>query len=218
MPRLKSSVFTWHLYLQSKDSIPIFKDAADQGQYLDFVLEAKKVFQFDLHAYVILDHKVHLLLHSRTRQPSIIMQRIHTNYAVYFNDRYKKNPELPSLQFKLRPVSSLRYFMEITKYIHLCPLFYAAADAPESYPWSSYKQYTQQNKGPVDNELMLRCFPKDSQTSCRQFHERELDAVPSLADLEEILQAYLRTLDLLYTKKQGTMMIRESEVEIQTDT
>lgn len=191
--RNKSANFTWHLFAKAPANSSLFEETADFEAYLSIVKEAQQVFSFELHAYCLLSGQVQLLLRAKNYQPRTILQRIHTNYTIYLQNSCGRKQSINDCYFGCRPVSNNRYFIELTKYLHLTPVFAGIVKVPGEYPWSSYASYTGERSGFVSTSRLLHFFPQRPIQSFEEFHTRELPSV-SPANLQEIYQSYLDTL------------------------
>lgn len=191
--RRKTFSSTWHLFVKSPERSPLFLEAADFEKYLQLLEEAKHIFSFELHAYCLLMDQTQVVLKTKHYRPGVILQRIHTKYSVYFQNKYQQKQPLDNAYFGCRAVANNRYFMELTKYIHLSPVFAGIVSTPGEYPWSSYGVYLGRLSKLIHTERILGLFPHNTELAFQEFHEREL-SVSSPANLQQFYQSYLETL------------------------
>jgi putative transposase len=91
-----------------------------------------------IHAYVLMDSHVHLLISSeKVGSLSKAMRQVGQNYVSTFNHRYRRTGTLWEGRFKSCLVDSDRYLLTVYRYIELNPVHAAMVEMPEHYPWSS---------------------------------------------------------------------------------
>src|SRR5690606_20738323 len=91
-----------------------------------------------LHAYVLMDNHVHLLVHAeQTGAVSRAMRAIGQAYVQAFNQRHGRIGTLWQGRFKSSLVDSDAYALRVIRYIELNPVRAAMVDVPEAYRWSS---------------------------------------------------------------------------------
>lgn len=125
----------------------------------------------DVVCFCLLPNHFHLLLRQVAEGGvSRFMQKLGTAYTMYFNERHQRTGRLFEGPFKAKHVSSDRYFLPLTRYIHLNVLDLFEAEWRErgirspsrarehllEYPWSSYREFIGQPRYPriVDGALI----------------------------------------------------------------
>jgi putative transposase len=80
----------------------------------------------------------HLLV--RTPQPNLSrgMQRLNSEYAAYFNDRFGLVGHLFQQRFGSRLIETEEYFDETQRYIAFNPVRAGLCEHPAEWPWSSF--------------------------------------------------------------------------------
>jgi REP element-mobilizing transposase RayT len=85
---------------------------------------------------------VHLLFREKQLGDiSLIMKRLLTQYAMYFNRKYQRSGALIASRYKSVPVEVDEYFIPLQRYIHQNPLKAGLVTKLEEYPFSSYSEY-----------------------------------------------------------------------------
>ena len=155
----------YHLYNRGVEKRTIFLDEHDYKVFL-YLLKAyldpdEKINQktslvnpmnlsdeVDLLAFCLMSNHFHLLIHQNKKNGiSKIMQRVLTNYVMYFNKRYKRVGPLFQGVYKAVLVESENYLLHVSRYIHRNPLgIYRVSPLPGSdplvaYPYSSFGDY-----------------------------------------------------------------------------
>ncbi|MFW3173712.1 transposase [Xanthomonas phaseoli] len=91
-----------------------------------------------LHAYVLMDNHVHLLITpSAAGRIGQLMQRLGRNYVALFNGRHGRTGTLWEGRYKACLVDSTDYVLRCYRYIELNPVRARLTDNPAAYRWSS---------------------------------------------------------------------------------
>jgi putative transposase len=108
---------------------------------MDYVMKAKERYHFYLYAYCLMANHFHLLVETLLPNISKIMHYIKGSYTTYYNLRHRRTGHLFQGRFKSIVVDKDAYFVELTQYIHLNPVYAGIVPNPGAYPWSSYQGY-----------------------------------------------------------------------------
>lgn len=128
-----------HILLRGNGRRVVFAEDSDRKAYLGWMKEASEKYKVDIHAYMLMDNHVHLLL--STKEPSHIskvMQHIGRKYVPYFNHKYEKSGTLWEGRFKGSMIESEQYLLCCYRYIELNPVRANIVNRPEEWKWSSY--------------------------------------------------------------------------------
>jgi putative transposase len=91
-----------------------------------------------LHAYVLMDNHVHLLLTPpEAGLTSRLMQKLGRRYVGRFNARHDRTGTLWEGRYKACLVDSQDYLLRCYRYIDLNPVRAGMTDDPAAFPWSS---------------------------------------------------------------------------------
>ncbi|MGI6357137.1 MAG: transposase [Bacillota bacterium] len=144
MPRVaraRSESGIYHVVVRGTDRQDIFRDRKDRVHYLYLLADIKGETGYILHGYCLMSNHVHLLLDEGENSIGVIMHRLNTSYARWFNNRYQRCGHLFQNRFKSEPVMDDGYFVTVLRYIHLNPVKAGLVSRPERYLWSSYRAY-----------------------------------------------------------------------------
>lgn len=138
-----------HVIVRGNARKVVFVDDADREAYLGWLKEGAAKEKVNVHAYVLMDNHVHLLL--STKEPlniSRLMQHIGRRYVPYFNHKYEKSGTLWEGRFKACMIESEQYLLSCYRYIELNPVRANMVKRPEEWRWSSYafNAYGERNK------------------------------------------------------------------------
>jgi putative transposase len=121
-----------------------FLDAQDKQRYLDYLRNCLELAPCHLHAYVLMNNHVHLLLSTQsTSSLSSLMKMLNQRYVQYFNWRYGRTGSLWEGRYKSCLVQGERYLLICQRYIELNPVRAGIVALPGQYCWSSYRSNAQ---------------------------------------------------------------------------
>ena len=125
MPR-KSRIDTpgavHHIIVRGIERRSIFKDDHDRERFTDKLGSVLKDAGTACYAWVLMRNHVHLLLRSGRMPIAMVMRRLLTSYAMYFNRRYRRHGQLFQNRYKSILCEEDPYLKELVRYIHLNPL------------------------------------------------------------------------------------------------
>ncbi len=118
--------------------MPRFLDDGDRLRYLHPLHEALQATGCKLHAYVLMDNHVHLLITPPAAgRIGQLMQRLGRNYVALFNGRHGRTGTLWEGRYKACLVDSADYVLRYYRHIDLSPVRASLTDDPASYRSSS---------------------------------------------------------------------------------
>jgi len=181
-----------HVVIRGNARHVVFAEASDRQVYLVWLKEASEKEKVHVHAYVLMDNHVHLLL--STSEPSHIsrfMQHIGRKYVPYFNNKYGKSGTLWEGRFKGCMIESEQYLLCCYRYIELNPVRANMVKKPEEWKWSSYacNAYGESNKLIKPHKVYL-AIDKDNKKRVDYYRESFKQVLDSslIEDLRSAVQ------------------------------
>jgi REP element-mobilizing transposase RayT len=161
-PRVEFAGAFYHVICRGNQRQRIFRDDHDRKRYLELLAKLKQAYGFRVHAYVLMENHVHLLLEAGEIPLSRVMQRFGSGYTQYFNWRHKLVGHLFQGRYKAILCDKDSYLLELSRYLHLNPVRAKVVKDPGEYVWSSYRSYiTDGSKQPwLDTTEVLRQFSR----------------------------------------------------------
>lgn len=142
LPRLSIAGCPQLVLQRGNNGQPVFADDADRGRYLALLSEAASRFKVAVHAYVLLDNHVHLLLTpSDSTGLAQTMQSLGRAYVRYFNDRHGRSGTLWEGRYRSAPLEGLRYLLPCLVWLDTHAVRAGLSAEPAAYPWSSHGYY-----------------------------------------------------------------------------
>ncbi|MFH1350702.1 MAG: transposase [Pseudomonadota bacterium] len=142
----------YHVTCRGNERKTIFKDDADRSKLLKILETTTHLYNVDVHAYVLMDNHIHIVLNTHEANLQRFMQRFNTAYTVYFNRRHQRIGHLYQGRYKALLIDADSYLLELSRYVHLNPgrIKKQTGLSQEekrkimrAYSWSSFKGYTQ---------------------------------------------------------------------------
>ncbi len=122
----------------------------------------KKPKIVDILCYCLMPNHFHLLL-SQLKEGGIqeFISKILNSYTKYFNIKYKRIGSLFQGQFKAVLIESDEQLIHLSRYIHLNPFVGKVTKGWENFPYSSYREFSQQTESPLCNTKYILDFFDD---------------------------------------------------------
>ena len=146
----------YHILFRGVNQQNIFEEASDFEKLKETIAIVKQDLHFEIYAYCFMSNHVHIVLKEKTLGDiSLIMKRILTKYARWYNIKYGRSGALIANRYKSVPVEIDEYFLHLIRYVHQNPIKAGIIDKIENYPYSSFKEYI--NKAELtDTNFLLK--------------------------------------------------------------
>lgn len=142
LPRLLLAGYPLHVMVRGNNRQAVFGHDDDRQQYLSWLRDAAREYEVAVHAYVLMDNHVHLLVTPTTVAGlSRMMQSMGRRYTQYFNQQYLRTGTLWEGRFKSCLIEADNYLLACARYIELNPVRAGLVMQPEDYLWSSYAHH-----------------------------------------------------------------------------
>ena len=136
----KSGVY--HILFRGVNQQNIFEEKADYDKLKDILLAIKEEMGFEIYAYCFMSNHVHIVLkEKKDKDISLIMKRVLTKYARWYNVKYGRSGALIANRYKSIPVEIDEYFVHLIRYVHQNPIRAGIVKDLSEYPYSSYAEY-----------------------------------------------------------------------------
>jgi putative transposase len=128
-----------HITQRGNNRLACFFDEEDFLVYLTFLRHASIRAECRVHAYVLMNNHVHLLVSPTDEKgPALLMKSLGERYVQFVNRRYSRTGTLWEGRYHSCLVQCEQYLMVCQRYIELNPVRASLVTEPASYPWSSY--------------------------------------------------------------------------------
>lgn len=137
-PRLELPGIPLHVTQRGVNHCAIFIDDDDRHHYRRLLRDACRKHDVAVHAFVLMDNHVHLLVGAAVAgRVSQALRQAGQTYVQSFNQRHGRVGTLWQGRFKSCLVDSDAYALRVIRYIELNPVRAAMVERPEDYRWSS---------------------------------------------------------------------------------
>lgn len=174
-----------HLVVQrGRVGQPVFRDAVDRATYLSALRDAAKECRVAVHAYVLLDAEVQLLLTPDAAQGlTRVMQKTARRYVGRFNSRHGASGPVWGGRFHSTVVEPAGYLLSCMAYIEQAPVRTELVLTADDWKWSSAAHHLGRRLDPLLSEhpvlWQLGNTPFEREAKYRQLLEQVL--APSIA-------------------------------------
>lgn len=138
--RKRSNTGIYHVFLRGIDKRDIFLDDEDRETFINNIIKAKKLGNFLILGYCLMDNHVHILI-KENEEIGTSIKRILVGYVGWHNNKYERTGHLFQNRFKSEPVETDSYLITVLRYIHQNPIKAGLVKKIEDYTWSSYQHY-----------------------------------------------------------------------------
>lgn len=149
-PRIWYENAKYHVMARSVRSLPLYKSEEDYEVFLKMIQVTKEKYPFILHSYCLMTTHFHMLITTKEDEIWKIMNRLLQKYAMYFNRKYGTRGHVFDSRYVSCVIEDGKYFLEVSRYIHLNPVRACMVRAPLEYRYSSYGSFFSDKK----NELL----------------------------------------------------------------
>ncbi len=130
-----------HVLQRGNNRADIFFADEDRRRYLEYLTEASRRFNSQIHAYVLMDNHIHLLATPNSAESlGQTLKSLNRRYAAHINRRHDRTGSLWETRYRANLVDSERYLMACYRYIEFNPMRAGITSSPGEYNWSSYGQ------------------------------------------------------------------------------
>lgn len=150
LPRLELPGIPLHVTPRGVNRCAIFVDDDDRHHYRRLLRDACRRHDVAIHAFVLMDNHVHLMLTATCAgRISQALRRTGQTYVQSFNQRHGRTGPLWQGRFKSSLVDSDAYALRVIRYIELNPVRAALAEQPDDYRWSSVHTHLGRAQDPL---------------------------------------------------------------------
>jgi len=114
----------------------VYKCDEDKKQYLMILCKASKIYRVNIHDYCLMDNHYHLLIETTSENLSLFMRQVNSNYAIYFNKKYKRTGHLWQGRYKSWYIVKEEYLYELYRYIEHNPIEAKISKKIGEYPFT----------------------------------------------------------------------------------
>lgn len=152
----------YHILFRGVNQQNIFEEKTDFDKLKETISNVKDEMAFKIYAYCFMSNHVHIVLEEKEPGDiSLIMKRILTKYARWYNIKYGRSGALIANRYKSVPVEIDEYFLQLIRYVHQNPLKAGLIENLDEYTYSSYNDYVCDLEF-TDTSMIFEMISKDA--------------------------------------------------------
>ncbi|HFQ81857.1 MAG TPA: transposase [Desulfobacterales bacterium] len=147
--RIDTSGALHHIIIRGIERNKIFRSDYDRQDFLNRLGKLIPETQTDCFAWALLPNHAHLLLRTGLIPVAVLMSRLLTGYAMWFNKKYQRHGQLFQNRYKSILCQEEPYIKELVRYIHLNPLRAGLVEdmtTLDKYPWCGHSVLMNETK------------------------------------------------------------------------
>ena len=137
--RLEYPGAIYHVTARGDRRESIYEDDNDRLQWLDILSRACERYNWQVHAYCLMDNHYHVLLETAEGNLSKGMRHLNGVYTQYFNRQHNRVGHVFQGRFKAILVEKEAYLLELSRYVVLNPIRARMIKDMDQWEWSSYR-------------------------------------------------------------------------------
>ena len=180
---------TYHVMSRGNRRTTLFKEQSDYMRFLECVAISRKQYSFRIHSICLMSNHFHIALETDKVELWKIMQKILHPYSMDFNHKYHFTGHVFESRYTACLIEDDRYFLEVSRYIHLNPVKAKMVREPLDYEYSSYGKFVddENHKNDMrrlkctemiyeltDTLRVLSCFRNNPREQYRMFVEGKI--------------------------------------------
>ncbi len=190
LPRYDLPGLPQHVIQRGNNRGVTFCTADDFHFYKRCLKAACTTYGCRVHAYVLMNNHVHLLLTPRKAGAiGRVMQSVGRRYVRYFNDTYERSGTLWEGRYRATLIDSDRYLLTCYRYIELNPVRAGMTVHPADYTWSSYRGHAHGESDALITEHSLYLALAESADARAETYRALVTAVLDAATLDLIRES-----------------------------
>ena len=139
-PRVFLPGLSVHIIQRGINRLSIFGDRADYEVFLTILRVASKRYGVAIHGYALMTNHTHLIVTPADAAAlPRTMKELGGRYVEHYNRKHQRIGTLWTGRYRGLLIDDERYWLTCLRYIEQNPVRANMVDAPDAYPWSSYR-------------------------------------------------------------------------------
>jgi putative transposase len=171
-----------HVIIRGIERRKIFRSDDDRRNFLSRLSELIPETKIECFAWALIPNHAHFLVRTGSVPVSVLMSRLLTGYAGWFNKKYRRHGPLFQNRYKSILCQEDPYLKELVRYIHLNPLragLVGDMGGLDKHPWCGHSVLMDQTKQPWQNiEYVYRLFSSHRREARKRYREFVEKGIP----------------------------------------
>lgn len=176
----------YHIINRGVEQRVVFKEEADYEYFIELLCFHSKNYTIIVHSYCLMSNHYHLLIGIEKENLSKFMRQLNSDYAVYFNKKYKRTGHLWQGRFKSWYVTDDAYLYTLILHIEQNPLKAHMVKTVEEYPYSSAHHFLDKES---TNECLKNSWVTESYQGDTEAIKAFLESSVDTGQLQELKTA-----------------------------
>jgi REP element-mobilizing transposase RayT len=161
-----------HVTARGNGKQAIFLDDRDRRMYLALLSDVIRRKRWRCLGFCLMDNHIHLLIETPEGNLAAGMQRLHGDYARYFNTRHDRVGHLFQGRYGAVRIESDEQLWAVARYIAANPVQAGLCELAEDWPWSSHALVLT-GGGPrwLETDRLLEFFESDGGRPLARYRE-----------------------------------------------
>ena len=125
-----------HIVNRGIERSNVYRSDEDKEKFLEMLCKACKIYKVNIHDYCLMDNHYHLLIETTSENLSLFMRQINSNYAKYFNKKYKRTGYLWQGRYSSWYIVNEKYLYDLFRYIEHNPIEAKMTNRIGEYPFT----------------------------------------------------------------------------------
>lgn len=164
-----------HVIVRGIERKKIFQSDYDRKNFINRLAALIPETKTECFAWALLSNHVHLLLKTGLTPAAVLMSRLLTGYALWFNKKYKRHGQLFQNRYKSILCQEEAYLKELVRYIHLNPLRAGLVEnlsKLDKYQWCGHSVLMNKTKQPWQNvNYVYGLFGRQKRLARKRYRE-----------------------------------------------
>ena len=185
-----------HIVNRGIERSNVYRNSEDKNKFLQIVCKACKIYKVNVHDYCLMDNHYHLLIQTTSENLSLFMRQVNSNYATYFNKKYKRSGYLWQGRYRSWYIVNDEYIYGLFRYIEQNPIKAKMSQKIGEYPFTLLAALFHENIDVID---------------CAK-HSRLLEEI-EYEEIQALIETILTEDELAKLKKEQKRKIVQKEHE-----
>lgn len=176
-------IFLYYIYIYTKP----LERVLEKYPNLPFRLRYNNIAQdIDIIAYTLLPTHFHLLVRQHTRDGiSRLLKQLTNAYTYYYNRKNKRSGPLMQGRYKAVSVDIDKQLKHLLRHLDREPQETGTTEDFRTYPYSSYKEYIEEDEGRITKPRLIKSFLGSPQSYTHYMNDSEdyQKSLPSIASV-----------------------------------
>lgn len=165
----------YHVIMRGNNRESIFSKQSQKQLFIDLLREQVEEGLIDIAGYCIMDNHVHIAIKAELDNLTKAMKSINIKYAMRFNKEKERIGHVFQDRYKSEIISNENNLIHVIRYIHNNPAKAKMVKSLSDYKWSSYNEFTLEDKSNIISNEQKSLVLKLSNGVCKfiDFHKAD---------------------------------------------